>query len=78
MVAEKQSMNRYQLKNLLKENEEAYQKLKEKCIETISNPTINDVKLSIQSILNNSFDLDAKLSTCEKLVYIIREECKDK
>lgn len=71
-------MNKYQLTNLLKENEEAYEMLKKECIETISTPTVNDVKMSIQSILNNSFDIDVRLSTCEKIVYVIRKEREER
>ena len=70
-------MNRYQLINLLKENEEAFEKLKAKCIESISKPTRDNVILSIQSILENTFEVNVSEETCDKIRYRIVEESEE-
>ena len=71
-------MNRYQLTNLLKENEKAFKKLQEQCLESISRPTVPNVLSNIQSILENSFEINVSIETCDKIRYYIVEKIYDK
>lgn len=65
-------MNKYQLVNLLKENEVAYQDLKERCVQSINeNVSVEDVLMSLDSIFSNCFDLNIKKETCDKVRYYI-------
>lgn len=65
-------MNKYQLVNLLKQNEEAYQKLQEDCRNSINgNVSVDDVLMSLDSIFSNCFDLNVKRETCEKIRYLV-------
>ena len=65
-------MNKYQLVNLLKQNEEAYQKLQEDCRNSINgNVSVDDVLMSLGSIFSNCFDLNVKRETCEKIRYLV-------
>ena len=65
-------MNKYQLVNLLKQNEEAYQKLQEDCRNSINgNVSVDDVLMSLDSIFSHCFDLNVKRETCEKIRYLV-------
>ena len=65
-------MNKYQLVILLKQNEEAYQKLQEDCRNSINgNVSVDDVLMSLDSIFSNCFDLNVKRETCEKIRYLV-------
>lgn len=65
-------MNKYQLVNLLKQNEDAYQKLQEDCRNSINgNASVDDVLMSLDSIFANCFDLNVKRETCDKIRYLV-------
>lgn len=67
-------MNKYQLVNLLKQNEGAYQKLQEKCRNSINGTvSVEDVLMSLDSIFANCFDLNVKRETCDKIRYLLAE-----
>ena len=66
-------MNKYQITNMLKQNYDAFESLKEKCKKTTNGEeSLESAVLSIDAILMHSFDMNVKRSTCESLVYYIR------
>ena len=65
-------MNKYQLVNLLKENEVAYQDLKKRCVQSINgNISVEYMLIYLDSIFSNCFDLNIKKETCDKVRHYI-------
>ena len=68
-------MNKYQITNMLMQNYDAFESLKEKCKKTTNGEeSLASAVLSINAILMHSFDMNVKISTCESLVYYIRSK----